>query len=101
MFAEIRSEAQAALRTARALANCSEYDEKVEVNNPYLNIKGWKYNSSGILVHQLNKEWDDSFVLVFPLVDIPSCYKGDIERAIGNYLIDNEVPIIDFFSHNY
>ncbi len=85
-------------------SNCSEYDEKVEVNNPYLNIKEkvWKYNSSGILVHQLNKEWDDSFVLVFLLVDIPSCYKrGDIERAIGNYLIDNEVPIIDFFSHNY
>ena len=62
----------------------------------------WKYNTSGILVPQVNKEWDDSFVLIFPLVDIPEGYtRHDIERAVGNYLIDNNVPIIDFYSHNY
>lgn len=67
----------------------SEYKEK-------------KYKSSGILVHQLNKKWDNSFVLLFPLSNIPHGYKrGDIERAIGNYLIDKKVPIIDFYSHNY
>jgi len=62
----------------------------------------WMHTSSGILVHQLQKEWDTSFVLVFPLRGIPDLYKrGDIERAVGNYLIDQKVPIIDFYSHNY
>lgn len=61
-----------------------------------------EYTTAGILVHQLHKEWDKSFVLLFPLIDIPKEYKrGDIERAIGNYLIENNVPIIDFYSHNY
>lgn len=62
----------------------------------------WKHNTSGILVHKLNKTWNTSFVLVFPLSNIPNEYKrGDIERAIGNYLIHKNVPIIDFYSHNY
>lgn len=62
----------------------------------------WKYTTSGILIHQLGKEWDTSFVLVFPLVDIPSGKnRFDIERAIGNYLIAKGVPILDFYSHNY
>lgn len=62
----------------------------------------WKYTTSGILIHQLSKAWDTSFVLIFPLRDIPKGYKaGDIEMAIGNYLIYKDVPIIDFYSHNY
>lgn len=62
----------------------------------------WIYNTSGILLHKLEKEWDTSFVLLFPLINIPKEYKrGDIERAIGNYLIDKHVPIIDFYSHRY
>lgn len=62
----------------------------------------WDHNTSGILVHKLNKMWDKSFVLLFPLTNIPSGYaRGDIERAIGNYLIANQVPILDFYSHNY
>lgn len=61
-----------------------------------------KRNTAGILIHQLGKEWDTSFVLVFPLANIPAGKeRGDIERAIGNYLIDKGVPIIDFYSHNY
>ena len=69
--------------------DATEYDRK-------------KHNSSGILVHQLGKKWNTSFVLVFPLSNICGGYKrGDIERAIGNYLIDKKVPIIDFYSHNY
>jgi hypothetical protein len=72
-----------------------DYNEKRSKNK-------WKYNTAGILVHQLNKSWDDTFVLVFPLANIPDKYKrGDIERAVGNYLIDKNVPIIDFYSHNY
>jgi hypothetical protein len=62
----------------------------------------WEYNTSGILVHHVDKRWDDTFVLIFPLANIPSGYKrGDIERAVGNYLIDKDVPIIDFYSHIY
>lgn len=61
----------------------------------------WKHNTSGILVHQLGKEWDTSFVLVFPLGNIPAGYeRWEVERAIGNYLIDKGIPIIDFYSHN-
>jgi hypothetical protein len=75
--------------------NEADYDEKCSKNK-------WKYNTAGILVHQLNKSWNDTFVLIFPLANIPDKYKrGDIERAVGNYLIDKKVPIIDFYSHNY
>lgn len=75
-------------------SSASEYDKREK--------QEWKHNSAGILVHQLGKEWDTSFVLVFPLPNIPTGYeRGDIERAVGNYLIDKKVPIIDFYSHNY
>lgn len=81
-------------------ASASQYDE---VERSFKgNRGGWKYTTSGILIHQLGKEWDTSFVLVFPLVDIPSGKnRRDIERAIGNYLIAKGVPILDFYSHNY
>ena len=82
----------------------SEYDLKVWDYDFYSKQRKrvWKHNSPGILVHQLGKKWDSSFALVFPLADIPEGYRrGDIERAIGNYLIERGVPIIDFFSHNY
>ena len=75
--------------------------ESKDVYNEKLH-KTWFYNTSGILVHHVNKKWDESFALVFPLKNKPSKYnRGDIERAIGNYLIDKQVPIIDFYSHNY
>lgn len=62
----------------------------------------WRYNTSGIIIHHLNMEWDESFVLFFPLINIPSGKtRKDIEMAIGNYLIDKGVPILDFYSHNY
>ena len=85
-------------------SNASEYDKKEWQYNFYRKEKElvWKHNSAGILVHQIGKEWDTSFVLIFPLSNIPAGYKrGDIERAIGNYLIDKKIPIIDFYSHNY
>jgi len=85
--------------------DASDYDIRELRYNTYLKKEQsvWKYHSSGILVHQLGKGWDTSFVLVFPLSNIPDGYnRGDIERAIGNYLIINKgVPIIDFYSHNY
>lgn len=60
-------------------------------------------NTSGKLVNAVKDKWDESFVLIFPLTDF-ILYKrdaGEIERAIGNYLISKGVPIIDFYSHNY
>lgn len=85
--------------------NYLEYDVK---EMKYKKDKGkfeedWKYNTSGILVHKLNKAWDKSFVLVFPLKKLKeSDYnRHNIEMAIGNYLSkEKNVPIIDYYSHN-
>lgn len=84
--------------------NDSVYDSKVWKYNEYTKKAElvWKYNSSGILVHKLNKKWDESLVLVFPLRKLnESCGYGrhNIEMAIGNYLIEQKVPIIDYYSH--
>lgn len=84
--------------------NESVYDNKVWKYDEYTkkNELVLKYNSSGILVHKLKKEWDESFVLVFPLRKFKeSCgySRHNIEMAIGNYLIEQNVPIIDFYSH--
>ncbi|UJS27847.1 hypothetical protein L2Z53_00365 [Macrococcoides canis] len=84
--------------------NTSEYNLKIEVWDPYKKCKKseWKHNSSGIIIHKLREQWDDSFVLVFPLKNIPYGYcRHDIEKAIGNYLIKKNVPILDFYSHIY
>lgn len=63
------------------------------------------------IINSCGKEWDESFVLIFPL-DFESGYYdkfkenawqqvSKVEAAIGNYLIANNVPILDYFSHNY
>ncbi len=60
-------------------------------------------NSSGKLVRLVGEEWDDSFVLIFPITNemLGKKYSiGEIELAIGKYLIYNGVPIIDYYSHN-
>ncbi len=75
----------------------SDYDKKDEDEDD-----NWIFNTSGILVHELKKNWDESFVLVFPLANIPDGYiRGDIEEAVGNLLINNKVPILDYYSHIY
>lgn len=62
----------------------------------------WKYNTSGIIIHQLGKRWDTSVVLVFPLgLKKISYSRHEIETAIGNYLTNKGVPILDYYSHNY
>lgn len=86
------------------LNETSEYNLKIEVWDPYKKCKKseWKHNSSGIIIHKLREQWDDFFVLVFPLKNIPYGYsRHDIEKAIGNYLIKKNVPILDFYSHIY
>lgn len=58
---------------------------------------------SGRLIKEVDQEWDESFVLIFPLTDeLLEHYTGyGIELAVGNYLIYNkQVPIIDYYSHN-
>lgn len=58
-------------------------------------------NTSGKIISHLNKQWRQDFVLVFPLPNIGDKERSDIECGIGNYLIDKEVPILDFYSHQY
>lgn len=84
--------------------SASAYDNRVWKYNDHTKITElvWKYNSSGILVHKLNKTWDESLVLVFPLRRRKeSCgySRHEIEMAVGNYLIEKNVPIIDYYSH--
>lgn len=84
--------------------NASVYDNKIWKYNEYTKKDElvWEYNSSGILVHKLEKKWNESLVLVFPLKELSeNCTynRHDIEMAIGNYLIEQQVPIIDYYSH--
>lgn len=60
-------------------------------------------STAGRLVNSVEKVWDETFVLIFPLTKdiLNGRKKTDIETAIGNYLIEKGVPIIDFYSHNY
>lgn len=58
-------------------------------------------NSSGSIINYLTQKWDESFVLMFPLKGITDGLRKDIECGIGNYLIDNNVPILDFYSHRF
>lgn len=79
-----------------------DYPASSDAYNEKTTSGKWLHFTSGILIHKLNKKWDTSFVLLFPLANIPKPYtRGDIETAIGNYLIAQNIPIIDFYSHNY
>lgn len=61
-------------------------------------------NSSGKLLEMINprKYWDDSFVYIFPLDKsvIEKYTRKRVETAVGNFLLEKNVPIIDFYSHN-
>lgn len=79
-----------------------DFPPSADVYNKKAKGRNWIYNTSGIIVHKLNKEWDKSFVLVFPLKIKNTKYsRHEIETAVGNYLIDKGVPILDYYSHNY
>lgn len=69
-----------------------------------ISFSEWARNNTtaGLINQHLNKEWDGSFVLIFPLKEIPdNLNRSDIESGIGNYLIHKGAPILDFYSHNY
>ena len=67
--------------------------------------------SCGILVDEVGESFDTSFIFVFPITqqmirskaDPTSLYRkytsSGLELAVGNYLIDKGVPIIDYYSH--
>lgn len=79
-------------------SSCEEYNQKIQYKSSFR----WKFSTAGILIHSLGKQRDDSFALVFPLKNMPKGYKRHhIEMGIGNYLIANGVPMLDFYSHNY
>lgn len=58
--------------------------------------------AAGIINNALGLEWDEDHVLIFRLENIPQhLNRSDIESGIGNYLIANGIPILDYYSHNY
>ncbi|WP_125596068.1 hypothetical protein [Lapidilactobacillus achengensis] len=59
----------------------------------------WQYNTSGILIDQLGKKWDERLLVVFPLPGITNKSKSAIDRGIGQYLLKHDVPILDYYSH--
>lgn len=59
-------------------------------------------NSSGIIINYLGEEWNEEFILIFPLPDIESpLTRSLIECGVGDYLISKGIPILDYFSHRY
>ena len=77
--------------------------ERVSKNYYYI-IRGWKYTTSGILVHYVGLEWDEEVILIFPLIGLRegtgrTKQRHELETGIGNYLITKDVPIIDYYSH--
>lgn len=69
----------------------------------YFTEKTKTTTSSGRINTYLEQEWDEEIVLVFPLIGIEqtSFNRSDIESGVGNYLIANGIPILDYYSHNY
>lgn len=58
-------------------------------------------NTSGKILKFLEKEWDDTKVVIIPLKFKDNTLNRQmVESGIGNYLISKDVPILDYFSHN-
>lgn len=76
-------------------------DDYLGVVATSLDINFSTTNTSGKIINHLDKKWNEEFVLVFPLPNIPKPLNRQlIESGIGNYLISKNVPILDFYSHN-
>ena len=56
---------------------------------------------SGKLVAHAGLVWDDSLVLVIPVRLCDGKKRDDFEKEIGNLLIENKIPIIDYYSHDF
>lgn len=63
------------------------------------NHKGqWKYPISGVWVHDSELEWDTEQIIAIPIGNVPV---NVAKFYIGNFLLENGIPIIDKFSHRY
>lgn len=60
-----------------------------------------KYISSGVILHKLEEEWDETYVLIFPIPNVGDYEMSDIECGIGQYLIEKKVPILDYYSYTF
>lgn len=58
-------------------------------------------NTSGKLIKAIGYEWCYETVLICPLAGISDGMRRDLETGIGNYLSNEGVPILDFYSHRY
>lgn len=60
----------------------------------------WKYLTSGIIIHVLGENWNEDYVFVFPLINKkPDKKRHFYEKQIGDYLIENGIPVLDYYSH--
>lgn len=58
-------------------------------------------NTSGKIIQSVNEVWNKTFVLLIPLENMSDGWNRQMaESAIGNYLIEQGVPILDYYSHN-
>lgn len=58
-------------------------------------------NTSGKIITSVGKIWDENRIIIVPLPNIKGRNERVmIEKMIGNYLSDKNVPIIDLYSHN-
>ena len=57
-------------------------------------------------------EWDNEFAMVIPISNIKKCriekgdniltYRNGVERYLGDYLLKNDIPILNYYQHkNY
>ena len=59
-----------------------------------------KDTNSYKIINHIGCKWDENKIIIVPLPDITDRYERElIEKMIGNYLIDRNVPIIDYYSH--
>lgn len=62
----------------------------------------WAYHTSGILLSHVNKIWDQGSVMICPLrIENLPFTRRQVATAVGNYLSEQGVPIIDYYSHHY
>ena len=75
---------------------------KTNDGKPKSENNDWIFNNSGIIIHRLDKKWCEDYLLVFPLSIIPDeLTRSHIECGIGNFLIANNVPLLDYYSHRF
>lgn len=87
------------------VATSSDVNVKMPNSRKEYNLKKknkWFYNTSGIIINSLGKKWNKDYVLIFPLKNLPNdLSRHDVEKYVGDYLIEKDVPILDYYSHRY